>query len=164
MSGGAVVCLTGLPRSGKSTLARAAHARLAARAVAAVTLDGDEVRAALSPTPGYDPEARDCFYATLARLAVLIARQGHVVLVAATAHRRRYRDLARELSPAFVEVHVATPLSACRERDPAGLCRAPTRDALPGVGVSYETPPAPEVTACGGEDDAAVDRIVALVG
>jgi adenylylsulfate kinase len=163
MSRGAVVWLTGLPRAGKSTLAQAVRARLAARGVAAVMLDSDDLRAALSPPPGYDPQARDDFYTTLGRVAGLIARQGHVVLVPATAHRRRYREAARELAPVFVEVHVATPLAACVERDHAGLYTSRARTAVPGAGVEYETPRAPEVTASGGEDVAAVERIVAFV-
>jgi adenylylsulfate kinase len=163
MSRGAVVWLTGLPRSGKSTLAAAIRARLAAREIPTVTLDSDELRGALAPAPGYDPASRDNFYLTLGRIAALIARQGHVVLVPATAHRRRYRDAARELAPAFVEVHVATSLGDCIERDRAGLYSSTARAALPGVGVEYEAPREPEVTAAGGQDAAAVERVLVIV-
>src|SRR5262249_2375634 len=96
---GVVVWLTGLPRSGTPTLAEAVRAALAARGRATLVLDGDAVRAALVPSPGYDAAARDAFYATLARLAALAARQGLVVLVPATAHRRAYRDEARAVAP-----------------------------------------------------------------
>ena len=41
-------------------------------------LDGDELRKALVPPPGYTPEARDAFYATLAYLAALLAGRGGV--------------------------------------------------------------------------------------
>ncbi len=160
---GAVVWLTGLPRAGKSTLARAVRAQLAERGRRSVLLDSDEVRQAISPRPGYDAQSRDDFYTTLGRLAALIARQGFVVLVPATAHRRCYRDAARELAPAFVEVHVATPLGDCVRRDPAGLYASSAHDALPGVGVEYEAPRAPEVTASGGADRAAVAQVVAMV-
>jgi adenylylsulfate kinase len=160
---GVVVWLTGLPRAGKSTLAREVHARLAARGVSTVILDGDEVRAAISPAPGYDPQSRSDFYVTLGRLAVLLARQGLVVLVPATAHRRRYREATRELAPAFIEVHVATSLADCVHQDPAGLYASNAHAALPGVGVEYEAPHAPEVTAAGGQDAAAAGAIVALV-
>ncbi|MGZ3405068.1 MAG: adenylyl-sulfate kinase [Polyangia bacterium] len=160
---GVVIWLTGLPRAGKSTLAQTIQARLAEHGERAVLLDSDEVRKTISPPPGYDAESRNDFYATLGRLAALIARQGFVVLVPATAHRRSYRDAARELAPRFLEIHVATPLSDCVHRDPAGLYASSAQSALPGVGVEYEPPRAPDVVASGGHDAAAVDQVVALV-
>ena len=163
MTAGLVVWLTGLPRAGKSTLAGAVRARLVARGRPSLILDGDEVRKALSPSPGYDRASRDDFYTTLGRLAALIARQGFIVLVPATAHRRVYRDTTRDLAPAFIEVHVATPLADCVHRDPAGLYASSAHAALPGVGVEYEVPLTPDVVARGGHDSAAVDAIVELI-
>ena len=160
---GVVVWLTGLPRSGKSMLADAVRARLVAGGRRPVVLDSDVVRAALLPRPGYDDEARDAFYTTLAQLAAMLAHQGHVVLVPATAHKRAYREAARELAPAFVEVHVATPLAECKAHDRAGLYASTARAALPGVGVAYEAPTAPEVVATGGEDARALAAIVARI-
>lgn len=159
---GVVVWFTGLPRSGKSSLARAVRTRLVDRRPVAI-LDGDEVRAALVPTPGYDPQGRDAFYATLARLAALLASQGLVVLVPATAHRRSYRQRARELAPRFIEVHLTCSLAQCVTRDPAGLYATTAHAALPGVGVEYEPPHAPELRASGGEDDEAAAAVAAAV-
>ena len=161
---GAVVWLTGLPASGKSTLARRLQARLAAAGRPAVLLDGDEVRAALVPAPGYDDAGRADFYETLARLAALLARQGQVALVAATAHRRAFRERARALAPRFVEVFLDVPERTCAARDPKGLwarARAGVAPDLPGAGPAYERPEAPEVVAAGGEDDRAVEAILA---
>ncbi len=160
---GVVVWFTGLPRSGKSMLADAVRARLVARGRTPVVLDGDAVRAALVPRPGYDAEARDDFYVTLGQLAALVAHQGHVVLVPATAHKRTYREQARALAPAFVEVHVASSLADCQAHDHAGLYASVARAALPGVGVAYEAPSAPEVVASGGEDARAADAVVARI-
>jgi adenylylsulfate kinase len=155
VSDGVVVWLTGLPRAGKSTLA----ARIRERVRHAVILDSDAVRDAMVPRPGYDDEARDTFYRTLGNLAVLLARQGLTVLVPATAHRRVWRDAARAAAPRFVEVHVAASLDDCRRRDPAGLYQSAARAALPGVGIHYEPPAAPEVTATGGDDDLAIEHL-----
>jgi adenylylsulfate kinase len=139
---GAVVWLTGLPASGKTTLAKKAREQLGG-----ILLDSDELRDVLG-TGSYDAAGRDDFYRRLGELAALLARQGHLVLVAATAPRRAHRDAARVLAPRFVEVYVATPLDECERRDPKGLyarARAGDAPALPGIGVPYEPPLAPEV-------------------
>jgi adenylylsulfate kinase len=163
---GAVVWITGLPSSGKSTLARRIQARLRAGDVAAAVLDGDQVRAALDPRPGYDPESRSRFYGTLARLAALLAGQGLVAIVAATTHRRAFRERARALAPRFVEVFVDVPVEACAARDAKGLYAAARRGSvteLPGVGSGFERPQSPDVVADGGEDLAAPEAVARIL-
>jgi adenylylsulfate kinase len=158
---GAVVWITGLPASGKSTLATKLASRLRAYRTPPLVLDSDELHEVLIPRHGFDEAGRDAFYRTLSGLACLAARQGHVVIVPATANRRIWRDHARAHAPAFVEVFVATTPEECARRDPKGLYANPTaRPRLPGVGVPYEAPTAPEVVARGGEDARAVDAIV----
>lgn len=161
---GIVLWFTGLPASGKSTLATRVRDLVAARR-SCVVLDSDALREALEATT-YGDVAREGFYRSLANLAALIARQGHVVLVAATAPLRVHREHARAVAPEFVEIWVRTPLAACEARDPKGLyARARAGDAprLPGVGAPYEAPPAPDVTAEGGLDEAAAEAIARLV-
>ncbi len=159
---GAVVWITGLPAAGKSTLANRLEARLREARVATVVLDSDDVREVLIPRPGHDPEARDGFYRTLAGLAALLARRGVVVVVAATAHRRVWRDHARALAPRYVEVYVATPVDECRARDPKGLYHTPAVLAqLPGGGVAYEPPLHPDAIAPHGDDPRVVDAVLA---
>jgi adenylylsulfate kinase len=160
---GVVVWLTGLPRSGKSTLAESARAALERAGTPALILDGDRVREALVPRPGYDPASRESFYATLANLAGLCAAQGFVVLVPATAHRRAWREHARAQAPRFVEVHVTATVEECRARDPAGLYTSAPHDALPGAGVAYEPPEHPDVRADGGHDERALAALLALL-
>jgi adenylylsulfate kinase len=163
---GMVVWITGLPSSGKSTLAARLRQRLVERGRPSCVLDGDEVRGAIVPAPGYTPEARDAFYATLARLAALIASQGLVVVVPATAHRAAYRAGAREIAPRFVEVHVDVSADECRRRDAKGLYAATSAGSaqgLPGADLAYELPASPDVVAAGGHDDEAVARVLALI-
>jgi adenylylsulfate kinase len=161
---GAVVWITGLPASGKSTLAGKLATRLREAKRAVLILDSDEVRAALVPSPGYDEAGRDGFYATLAGLAALVARQGLIAIVPATGHRRTWRERARALAPRFLEVHVATPLVECRRRDPKGLyARAAELPDLPGADIPYEPPLAPDVVAAEGGNASTVDAILALL-
>jgi adenylylsulfate kinase len=161
-----VAWVTGLPSSGKSTFALRLRDRLAALGRNAVLLDGDAVRAALVPQPGYDPAGRAAFYETLGNLALAIADQGLVVIVAATGHRRLFRDRLRTRAPRFVEVLVDVPAEVCAARDAKGLwarARAGAAPELPGVAVAYEPPLAPEVVARGGEDADAVEAAAALL-
>lgn len=159
---GVVVWLTGRPSSGKSTLAAEVHRLLDDEGVPVVLLDGDEVREALVPKPGYDIAGRAAFYSTLAGLASLVARQGYVVLVPATAHRRAYRDDARARAPRFVEVYVDTASETCARRDTKGLYRKASSgevSGVPGADLEYEVPTRPDVVASGGHDAAAIAAI-----
>jgi len=157
---GLVVWFTGLPSSGKSTLAERVAAEVGDHAHV-VVLDGDEVRAALRPVPGYTDEERDAFYETLARLAALLARQGSVVLVPATANLEYFRRRARRLAPSYLEVYVDTPLEECRRRDAKGLY-ARAEANLPGSGVAFEVPRDPELVISPGDQGAAA-RVAAAI-
>lgn len=157
-----IVWFTGLPASGKSTLARRLRERLRSPSV---ILDGDELRGILGAS-GYGADDRETFYRVMGALAVMLARQGHVVLVAATAARRSYRDAVRGKTARFVEVWVRTPLAECERRDVKGLyarARAGNAPTLPGLGAAYEEPRAPDIIAEGGFDDAALSQLEHLV-
>ncbi|HEV8548779.1 MAG TPA: adenylyl-sulfate kinase [Polyangiaceae bacterium] len=163
MTNGVVVWVTGLPSSGKSLFAERLRAALSERGTPGCLLDGDEVRKALAPEPGYEPAARADFYETLSRLASLLARQGLVVVVAATANLRSFRERARALAPAYFEVFVATSLADCEKRDTKGLyaaARAGRRRDVPGIDAPFEPPLAPDVTATGGTDAAALGAVL----
>jgi adenylylsulfate kinase len=162
---GVVVWFTGLPSSGKTTLAQEVQRRLRSRGDTPCLLDGDMVRALIAPRLGYSEEDRTAFYGALGGLSAELARQGLTVLVAATAHRREYRRRARELAPRFIEVWVTTPLEECRSRDAKGLFAAAMSKpgTLPGVGSVYDPPEHAEVLASGGQDEQAVERVLTLL-
>ncbi|MFZ5468610.1 MAG: adenylyl-sulfate kinase [Myxococcota bacterium] len=167
MRGGWVVWITGRPASGKTTLANAVARRLRGAHRPVVVLDGDEVRQALLPKLGYSDTDRQQAYELLARLGALLARQGLVVLVSATAHRRSYRARAKALAPRFTEVFVDVAEEECARRDVKGLYAKAKRGRaprLPGVGVAYQAPLRPRVVARGGKDRAAIDGIVRALG
>lgn len=145
---GFALWFTGLPGSGKTTLALALQRTLAERGIQAEILDSDELRARLLPDAQFTPAERDLFYHLLVVIADLLTRSGVNVLIAATGHLRRYRDEGRNLIPRFIEVYVHCPRVTCRERDPKGLwARAAAGEiqGLPGYDVPYEAPKEPEV-------------------
>jgi adenylylsulfate kinase len=160
---GAIVWFTGLPSSGKSRLARRVQARLVRDRSACCTLDGDRVRGLLHPQPGYTDAERDAFYLTLGGLALELAQQGLIVLVPATANRKEYRDRVRVRAPRFIEVWMTATLDDCRFRDAKRLYAQFADGQLhgvPGEDTIYEAPDFAEITADGGDDDAALLQIV----
>lgn len=145
---GFVIWLTGLPASGKTTLAYALRHQLAAVGIQTVILDSDEMRAILTPKPHYSAGERDWFYMVLGDFAVLLTRNGVNVIIAATANRRHYRLRVRRQVAQFAEVYVDCALTVCQRRDPKGiyaLAQSGAADHVPGVGSSYEPPLEPEV-------------------
>jgi adenylylsulfate kinase len=145
---GFAVWLTGLPASGKTTVAHELRRLLAERGLPAVLIDSDDLRRILTPQPAYTDAERDWFYGVIIYLAAWLARSGVNVLMAATAHRQAYRQLAREQIERFVEVYVRCPIEVCRRRDPKGIYRLAQQGqagSVPGVGVTYEPPAHPDV-------------------
>ena len=148
MAQGFAVWLTGLPASGKSTVAAALAQQLTARNTSTQILDSDELRRVLTPHPTYTAEERDWFYRVIVYIARLLTSNGTNVILAATANRRSHRDWAREAIPHVLEVYVACPLEVCQARDPKGLYRSAAHGQvanLPGLQDPYEPPLHPDV-------------------
>ena len=166
MSSGTIVYVTGLPSSGKSTFAEALRLRLREARVPACILDSDALREALVPSPDYGPTGRANVYETLARIGLLLAQQGLVVIIAATANREEYRASAFRLAPRFVEVLIDTPIEVCRERDTKGLYAAYRQGRarhVPGEDEDYERPHGPDVVAKGGHDLDALNQTLTIL-
>ena len=144
---GFALWLTGLPSSGKTTLAHELSALLSERGIAVQILDSDELRRRLTPHPTYSAEERDWFYDTITFLAELLTANGVNLVIAATASRRAFRQRARDRIARFAEVYAVCSPEVCRARDPKGLWERADRGEitnLPGGGAVYEAPRAPE--------------------
>jgi adenylylsulfate kinase len=145
---GFAIWLTGLPSSGKTTLAHLLRRLLAERGIATQVLDSDGLRRRLTPEPTYSAQERDWFYDVITFLAELLTASGVNVLIAATASRRAYRQAAREQVVRLAEVYVDCPPEVCRTRDHKGLWERADQGkitTLPGAGAPYEPPESPEV-------------------
>ncbi|MBI4564203.1 MAG: adenylyl-sulfate kinase [Planctomycetes bacterium] len=159
------IWITGPPASGKSTLAQALARKLRTRGTNPVVLESDELRRYFIPRPAYSEEERRHFYEGMVFLGRLFADRGVPVIFDATAHRRAYRDLARDHIPRYLEVFVDCPIEVCSARDPKGIYRmARTGEAttVPGVQVEFETPEHPDVRFRSDQEDpeTAADRVV----
>ena len=170
--GGATIWMTGLPASGKSSIAVAVEARLVRAGRPALVLDGDNLRHGLNGNLGFSPEDRTENVRRTAHAAALLAEAGVVALVSLVspyaADRASARSVHAERGLAFAEVWVATPLEECERRDPKGLYARARAGALPGltgVGAPYEEPDAADLVLHPeqGGSEAAADRVEALV-
>ncbi|CUQ65529.1 adenylyl-sulfate kinase [Candidatus Nitrospira inopinata] len=142
------IWLTGLPASGKSTIAAALKPKLEAAGHVVEVLESDAVRRILTPAPTYSREERDLFYRALAFMGSRLVAHGVTVIFDATANRRAYRDFARTLIPRFIEVAVVCPLELCMQRDYKGTYQRGQRgetSTVPGLQDAYEAPAYPEV-------------------
>lgn len=143
------IWLTGLPASGKSTIARELHAQLETLGYSIEVLESDAVRRVLTPQPTYSPTERDIVYRALAFMGARLVAHGVTVIFDATATKRAYRDFARSLIPTFIEVWVECPLELAMQRDYKGTYQRGKRgesSTVPGLQEPYEAPLKPEVT------------------
>ena len=170
---GATVWLTGLPASGKSTLAVEVEALLVGAGRPALRLDGDNLRHGLNGDLGFGASDRAENVRRTAHAAALLAEAGVVALVALVSPSAADRAAARAIHEAagvpFLEVWVSTPLEECERRDPKGLyarARAGTLAGLTGIDAPYEAPSLSELRVRAGREpvEDAVDRVLALLG
>ena len=142
------VWLTGIPSSGKSTLARRLAEKLKSMDFRVEILESDSLRKLLTPNPKYTEEERDYFYKSMTVIGKYLVDNGICVVFDATAHKRKYREYARKLIKNFIEVYVYSTVEACIERDVKGLYKKALEGkitTLPGLQIPYEEPINPDV-------------------
>jgi adenylylsulfate kinase len=147
---GAVIWLTGLSGSGKSTIGYALERRLNGARHLTYVLDGDNVRHGLCSDLGFSPQDRTENIRRIGEVAALFADAGLIIITSFISPYRSDRDLARQRVPAgkFIEVFLDVPVEVCERRDPKGLykkARAGEILQFTGVSAPYERPSAPEL-------------------
>ena len=149
--GGMALWITGLPGSGKSSIADA----LKALHPDFVILRMDEFRKIVTPEPVFSDAEREIVYRSLVYLAKELTGLGHTVIIDATGNKRRWRELARALIPRYAEIYLKCPLEECINRERQ---RQETRGApkdiykkgdqgwpVPGINAPYEESLSPEI-------------------
>ena len=169
---GATIWFTGLPASGKSTVAVAVERALVESGDVAYLLDGDNIRHGLSDDLGFSPGDRAENIRRVGHLTRLFADAGAVALASLVSPLKSDRDIARALNDAaklpFIEVYVSTPVEECAKRDPKGLyarARAGELKGLTGVDAPYEAPESPDLVldTTGADIDNLVAQVIELL-
>lgn len=142
---GAVVWLTGLSGSGKSTVACEVEHALVENKINSFVLDGDNIRHGLNKNLGFSPEDRKENIRRIGEVANLFCQANVVTLTAFISPYKADRDLVRELVPdgQFFEIYCDSPLDVCEERDPKGLYKKARAGEIPeftGISAPYEAP------------------------
>lgn len=167
---GATIWLTGLPASGKSTVAVALERTLVDAGRTAYLLDGDNVRHGISDDLGFSPGDRAENIRRVGHLTRLFADAGVVAIASMVSPLRSDRAIARALNEAaglpLLEIHVSTPVHECERRDPKGLyarARSGELRGLTGIDAPYEAPENPDLAfdTTGADLDDLVARILA---
>lgn len=162
-----VVWLTGLPASGKSTIANELEYVLNKRFVAhTYLLDGDNIRSGLNRDLGFSKEDRAENIRRVAEVAKLFVDAGLIVTAAFISPYREDRAFARSLvaKEEFVEVYVKCPLEVCEARDPKGLYKKARQGLIKnftGIDDPYEEPENPEIVV--ETDKMSLDECVAKI-
>jgi len=139
---------TGLPCSGKTSIAQAIIPLLRERGWNVELLDGDEVRRGLSADLGFDRVAREAHAGRVTFVAKVLARNDAIPIVALISPYATSRAHARKEIGRFVEIYVSTPIEVCEERDVKGLYKKARRGEIrefTGVDDPYEVPEHPEI-------------------
>jgi len=165
-NGGCTVWLTGLPSSGKTTIAEHLRRRLEADGRAVELLDGDEIRKYFSAGVGFSREDRTLHLQRVAHLCALLTKHGVAVIASFVSPYRENRDYVRRLiGERFLEVYVDTSLEECIRRDVKGLYKKAIAGEVrqfTGISDPYEPPFNPEVVVKTLDEpaDAAAQRIL----
>jgi len=165
-----VLWFTGLSGSGKSTVANALEQALVARGMHTYLLDGDNVRHGLCADLGFSEADRTENLRRVGAVAGLMVDAGLLVLSAFISPYRSQRELVKSLVPPgkFLEIHIATPLEVCEQRDVKGLykkARAGEISQFTGISDPYEAPLAADLVLNTAESSLqqSVEQLLALL-
>ena len=161
---GFTLWFTGLPCSGKSTLAEVIQERLRAAGDKVELLDGDVIRTNLSKGLTFSKEDRDINIKRVGFVCDLLSRNGVVAIAACISPYKAVRDEVRAGIADFVEVYAKASLDACIQRDVKGMYQKALRGEMKGftgVDYPYEEPPNAEIVVPTDEEsiEQSVERI-----
>ena len=160
---------TGLPCSGKTTIAKIVEDKLKEKGMNVECLDGDVVRQSLTRDLGFSKEDRDKNIERVTFVAKLLSRNGVAALVSFVSPYIGARDNARKECTNFIEAYVKCPVEECEKRDVKGMYKKARRGEIKdftGIDDPYEEPLNPELVLETDKEDAekSASRILKKLG
>jgi adenylylsulfate kinase len=143
-----VLWFTGLPSSGKTTLANVVYEKISSNGYRGERSDGDKVRS-IFPATGFSKEERNIHIQRVGLLASILEKNTIIVIASFVSPYQETRDFVRDLCRNFIEVYMATPLEECEKRDTKGLYKKARNGEIryfTGIDDPYEVPNGPELT------------------
>jgi len=140
---GLVIWMTGLPCSGKTTLAKELENHFKNRGLPVQNLDGDVVRKTINKDLGFSKKDRDINIERVAYISQMLANNGVNVIVAFVSPYEKMRRLAKSICPNFIQVYVKCDLEECIRRDTKGMYKKALDGKIKdftGVDDPYEEP------------------------
>jgi len=154
---GTVIWFTGLPRSGKTTLAEALSDALTKQGFFCHVLDGDKVRQGINSDLGYSLADREENIRRVAEICRIFTDNGIITICAFVSPTEKIRNRAKNIigEKDFMEIYVCTALEICEERDIAGLYKkshtGEIRD-FTGISSPFEIPVNPDIVVDSGKN------------
>lgn len=142
------IWITGLPASGKTTIAGLVQNHLKEKNIPTIILDGDEIRKTVSKDLGFSPEDRKEHNRRVIEIAKLLVKNGITTIIPLISPYRETREQARKEIPNFIEVYTKASLDTCIKRDPKGLYQKAQKGEIQnmtGIQSPYEEPLHPEI-------------------
>ena len=162
---GFVLWFTGLPCSGKSTIANGVYDILKKEGYCVERLDGDEIRKHVSKDLGFSKEDRSENIKRTTFIAQLLNRNNIGVIASFVSPYQETRRYARNNTLNFIEIYLNTPLETCEKRDTKNLYKKAREGQISnftGISDPYEKPENPEITLDGNKKSP-VERIKEVV-
>jgi len=142
------IWFTGLPCSGKTTIAKELHKTLRSRGYKVEHFDGDNLRNTLNKDLGFSKEDRDENIRRVIYLCKLLNKHNIIVLSSFISPYRKIRNNARKEIDNFVEVFVDCPIDVCIKRDTKGMYKKAMNGEITnftGIDAPYEEPKNPDL-------------------
>lgn len=140
-----IIWFTGLPSSGKTTLAKDLHCKLEE---SSILLDGDVLREGLCSDLSFDKKDRIENIRRVRCLCKLLANNDITVIVCAiTPYEKMRRKNRKLLGDKYFEVFVDTPITECIKRDVKGLYKKAIKgeiNDMTGIDDVFEIPQKPD--------------------
>ena len=143
------IWFTGLPSSGKSTIASELKNQLEKLKIYSYILDGDNLRSTINKDLGFTKEDRIENNRRISHISRILFNSGVVPIVATISPHKSSRDFARSLynKNEFILVHIDASIEECIKRDPKGLYSSKTKkiNNITGINSSYDVPINPDI-------------------